>query len=129
MALYYAQGTAMIAEINIDPATIAVAVGAAFTWLLGIAVYLGRLLERQKQSEAKIDKFDDKISDIFDKLDELFKAVPHICMQTDRLTRLEITQQNGLHRVASLEHWRDEAGFTVAHRMQVKEDQESQKSS
>jgi hypothetical protein len=117
----------MLSEINIDPATIAVAVFGAVTWLLGIAVYLGRLLERQKQSEKTVDGLKETISEIFDKLDELSKAVPHVCLQADRITRLEITQQTGFNRVASLEHWRDEAGFSAAHRAQVKDDVEALK--
>lgn len=75
--------------MTIDPTVTVVAIFGAVTWLLGISFSLGKYSERLRRSEIRADKMEHTTELIYDRLESLTKMLPHVCMQAERLTRVE----------------------------------------
>lgn len=75
--------------MSFDPTvTTAVAFGA-MTWLLAITFAIGRYSERQSQADSRQSHVEAKIGQIFDRLETLSRNLPHVCIQAERLARVE----------------------------------------
>jgi len=96
-----------------DNAIIGTVMGAfgVLTWLLGLSYFLGRntaKLDGLADSHAKLS---DSIKQIFIKLEELARLLPHVCDKAERVVRLEMLAAEKCRRLDELEHWRHEEAF------------------
>src|SRR5271165_7165990 len=96
-----------------DNAIIGVVMGAfgVLTWLLGLSYFLGRNTAKLDGLADAQEKLSQTIKQIFEKLDELARFLPHVCDKAERITRLETVWQEILRRVKDLEYWRNDQAF------------------
>ena len=91
-----------------DNAIIGVVMGAfgVLTWLLGLSYFLGRntakldtVADVQKNTSQTIDQ-------IFEKLDDLSKSLPHHCMQIQNVAEMRAQIALDTKRIEEIEAWR-----------------------
>jgi hypothetical protein len=88
---------------SISVITLASTIFGAVTWLLGISYFLGRNAARLDGLADAYRKTEETLVRIFAKLEELGKAVPHICQQIQSIAELKTSQQGVMHRLDMLE--------------------------
>jgi hypothetical protein len=59
------------------------------TWLLGVSFLLGKYAARVESVQAEVKTLVAKLDTIGDKIDRIAVSAIHVCIQSDRITRLE----------------------------------------
>jgi hypothetical protein len=99
-----------------DNAIIGVVMGGfgVLTWLLGLSYFLGRntakldtLADSQKTTQETIEQ-------IFQKLDQLSKSLPHQCIQLQSVAEMRAQIALDTKRIEEIESWRH--SFEHSHR-------------
>ncbi len=91
-----------------DNAIIGIIMGgfAVLTWLLGLSYFLGRNTAKLDGLADAQEKLGQTIRQIFDKLDDLSKAVPHQCQQLQAVAELQAQIRLNTARLSEIEVWR-----------------------
>ena len=94
----------LICDITVDPASITVALYTVLAGLVGIAYFLGRYTAKVDGVIKEQQDLRSLIGQIYDRIDDIAKNIPHQCVQIDRLARVESVSADNVRRISDLEH-------------------------